>query len=699
MSRASAAAASLALATALAAVAFVAGGGTALGRMASVEIALIVGAGAALALMLLSPGTGRLHGIGPLSLLALFTALTAASLGWSIAPDATLEETARVLAYLAVFAVAIAAANRAPHAAPAVLGGVLLATVVVCGWALTTRVFPGSLAEFVIGSRLGAPFDYWNALGAMAAMAVPAALWLGSRRGGASLLTALAYPATGVLLLTVLLTQSRGALAAMVIGVILWLALVPLRLRTAALIILPALAVAPIAIWALFKDAFSATLASLAEREAIAGSFGAMLVVLCAVLLLAGLFAGRVDARRELSPIARRRAGLVLVVAACLLPLAGVVAVAVGERGIGGTVAEGVDSITSESAAPPPGAQRLGSVSSARGSYWRQAAQVFEERRLHGVGANAFELAALRYRPDSFRVRHAHGFPIQTLADLGILGLALGLALLVAWLAAARTSTGLDLRGGERREWPQRRVELVALALVAVVFGVHSAIDWTWFILGPSVAALVAAGFVAGHGPPGREPGPPGSTGSLRARTRALRATAGEHPERILAGAAVLLVCALCSWVAWLPERTASASDRAQRLAERGDLEGAVEAARSARASGPYSADPLYARAVVLIAGERPEAAYRAYEQAVIEHPRDPETWLELARYELVLDLPERALATLSGALAVDPRSKTVPELMAQAQAALAPPPAPPPAPAPAPTPTPPPAPAPTPAP
>ena len=690
MSRASAAAASLAVATALAAVAFVAGGGTQLGRLASVEIALIAGAGVTLALMLLRPGTGRVYGVGPLSLLALFTALTAASLGWSIAPDATLEETARMLAYLAVFAVAIAAANRAPHAAPVVLGGVLLAAVAVCGWALATRVFPGSLAEFVIGSRLGEPFDYWNALGAMAAMAVPAALWLGSRRGGASLLTALAYPATGVLLLTVLLTQSRGALGAMAIGVILWLALVPLRLRTVALIVLPALAVAPIAIWALSKDAFAATLASLAEREAVAGSFGAMLVALCSVLLVAGLLAGRVAARRELAPGARRRAGVVLVAAACLLPLAGVVAVAVSDRGIGGTVGDGVDNLTRESAAPPRGAERLGSVSSARGVYWRQAAQVFEERRLQGVGANAFELASLRYRRDSFPVRHAHGFPMQTLADLGLLGLALGLALLVAWLAAARTGTGPASGADGRSEWPARRVELATLALVAIVFGVHSAIDWTWFILGPSVAALVAAGFVAGHGPPGRAPGSAGrppTAGSLRARLRAPAGAAGGHPERILAGAAVLLTAALGAWVAWLPERTASASDRAQRLAEQGDLEGAVEAARSARASGPYSADPLYARAAVLIAGQRPEAAYRAYEQAVTEHPRDPETWLELARYELVLDLPDRALATLSGALAVDPRSKTVPVLMAQAQATLAPPPAPgaPPAPPPAP--------------
>ena len=35
-------------------------------------------------------------------------------------------------------------------------------------------------------------------------------------------------------------------------------------------------------------------------------------------------------------------------------------------------------------------------------------------------------------------MRHAHGYVVQTLADLGIVGLAVSLALLAAWLAAAR---------------------------------------------------------------------------------------------------------------------------------------------------------------------------------------------------------------------------------------------------------------------
>ena len=58
-------------------------------------------------------------------------------------------------------------------------------------------------------------------------------MWLGARRAGHALLNALAYPAMGLMLVTLLLAYSRGALVALAIGVALWLCIVPLRLRGA----------------------------------------------------------------------------------------------------------------------------------------------------------------------------------------------------------------------------------------------------------------------------------------------------------------------------------------------------------------------------------------------------------------------------------------------------------------------------------
>ena len=98
---------------------------------------------------------------------------------------------------------------------------------------MLTKVFPGALNPDEIYARLREPFGYWNAVGLTAALGVPGCLWLGARRSGHAALNALAYPALGLLLVTILLAYSRGALLAAGVGAAFWFAVVPLRLRGA----------------------------------------------------------------------------------------------------------------------------------------------------------------------------------------------------------------------------------------------------------------------------------------------------------------------------------------------------------------------------------------------------------------------------------------------------------------------------------
>ena len=122
------------------------------------------------------------------------------------------------------------------------LGGVALAAVVVCGYALLTKVFPDQLDASDIYARLRAPYGYWNAIGLTAAMGAIGCMWLGARRAGHALLSALAYPAMGLMLLTLMLAYSRGALVALALGLVLWFCIVPLRLRGAAVLLSGAVA-------------------------------------------------------------------------------------------------------------------------------------------------------------------------------------------------------------------------------------------------------------------------------------------------------------------------------------------------------------------------------------------------------------------------------------------------------------------------
>ena len=197
---------------------------------------------------------------------------------------------------------------------------------------------------------------------------------------------------------------------------------------------------------------------------------------------------------------------------------------------------------------------------------------MFKDGPLLGRGADGFTLARLHYRKDPRAVSHAHGFLPQTLADLGLLGLAGGAGAarrLAGGRGRARSASAPAPRGPE---WTGDRLALTALALCALAYGLQSAIDWTWFIPGPTVAALAAAGFVAGRGP--LTP-----VGAGRA-ARAAPAGARIDPLRLIAAAAVVVTALLSAWVVWQPERSPSATDEAVALTDQGKYGGRAAAGR-----------------------------------------------------------------------------------------------------------------------
>ena len=81
-----------------------------------------------------------------------------------------------------MFAAAVAAARLAPRATPAVVTGIVLAAIAAVLYALAARIWPASIGENEISNRIGQPFQYWNAVGSTAALAIPGLLWLGTRR-------------------------------------------------------------------------------------------------------------------------------------------------------------------------------------------------------------------------------------------------------------------------------------------------------------------------------------------------------------------------------------------------------------------------------------------------------------------------------------------------------------------------------------
>ena len=192
------AAATVALGAILAAVALEGTGGLQLGPLTTVEIGLEVLAGVAGCAALLAAPTRRLYGGVALALFGLLLVFTAASIIWAVDPDDAWVEANRTLAWFAAFALGLALARVTPNRWDALLGGVVLAAVIVSGYAVLTKIFPGALNPDEIYARLREPFGYWNSVGILAAMSVPACLWLGARRSGHAARNALAYPALGL---------------------------------------------------------------------------------------------------------------------------------------------------------------------------------------------------------------------------------------------------------------------------------------------------------------------------------------------------------------------------------------------------------------------------------------------------------------------------------------------------------------------
>jgi hypothetical protein len=666
-------AASTALAAAFAAVAFAGKGGNDLGRTTGVEIALILVCGIGAAIGVAYGRSGR-HGRGSLLLFGALAALTAISIFWSIAPDLTWVEADRTFAYFAVFAAGVAAGRLAPHAYGVVLRGLLGAVAVITLYALASRVWPEQLGGATeIYARIGQPFEYWNAVGVTAAIGVVPTLWLGARRSGHQPANALAYPLMALLFIAMFLAYSRGALITAGIGVIAWFAFVPLRLRSLPVFAIPALAATPVLLWALSRDEFTKDGLAASQRATVGPEFGLILLFTCALLLAIGLAIGFQSRDWIPSFQLRRRTGVAAFVVAAALPFVLLTSVALSSRGLSGTIHDQLHNLTSESATTPGGPQRLITASSTRGRYWRQAGHIFTDVPITGTGAGTFGIARLHYRKDQLVAQHAHGFVAQTAADLGTLGLILIFALAGAWFVSAARTTGLE-RHPARREgapnfWDADRVATSALALAAIVYGLHSAIDWTWFVPGCAVMAIAVAGYVAGRGPapqPAGLPSPIVTAGPApepvidlpKLPRFQIKLPAPPPPARLVPAIGVLVVAVCVAWAAWQPQRSASATDDALVLAGQHQYAQAAKEADRAHRIDPAALGPIWAKAAIEVAAGNKNAAGALYQTAVFDQPSNPEAWTRLAEFELYrMGRPRQALAIISGALYLDPRS------------------------------------------
>ena len=171
--------------------------------------------------------------LGALFALAAWVGLTTI---WSISPEDSWQYTNRTLVYAAFALLGALAAAGLRRPAESIARGAALLLALLLGWALLAKCVPALYSDYGRIARLRAPLDYWNELALLAAVAVPVALWLASRRYVAGAL--LLYGAGT----TVLLTYSRFGLVLALLAAVAWILLAENRVESLAAAALAAIA-------------------------------------------------------------------------------------------------------------------------------------------------------------------------------------------------------------------------------------------------------------------------------------------------------------------------------------------------------------------------------------------------------------------------------------------------------------------------
>ena len=216
------------------------------------------------------------------------------------------------------------------------------------------------------------------------------------------------------------------------------------------------------------------------------------------------------------------------------------------------------------------------------------------------------------------------------------------------------------------------RAGLVTMLAVVVIFGVSSLIDWTWFVPGVAVPALVCAGWLAGRGPLDAPVG--------RARDRRPLTTS---PGVAAAGLGIVAATIAAAWFVWQPLHSENAFNAAISAMSNGNATAALADAQSAAASNPVSVEPLWELSEIYSARHNPTAARQELAKAVNIQPSNPETYQRLGQFDLAQNQPIVAVLEFQTAQLLDRSSASITGQLATAESGLtragfSPPPAPP---------------------
>ena len=445
----------------------------------------------ALAVLVLRPAQERLsaHALIATGALAAYACWIGLSRMWTVVPDVPLLDMRRAMLYLALFGLGLLAADSGRNAR-VLVWSVLAAVVAICGAGLLSRLQPDLVTSttdpFVaVFYRLDHPLGYWNAFGAVASLGAVLALGLAADVRGHMALRCVAVGAALLLVVAMYLSLSRGAWLALILGVVVLMAIAPHRwaLLLTLVIVAGAAALAILRLEAYPALVLDPNAGSGQEAQGSAFTRELIAFVVAAAAAQAALSLIRVPSLLDSHVALLRR--ITLVGGAVVLVLVAIAGYAAkGDEAEGGATAA-VDGATAwldrqwedflnptANASEGTGAARLINVKGARSDLYRVAIDGFETQPLIGGGAGSFEVRYARERDVDVKSRDAHSLPLETLSELGAIGMSLLLGFMGAVVTAARRSLG--------GKGAIRPAEAAAVTAAVAVWLAHASVDWDW---------------------------------------------------------------------------------------------------------------------------------------------------------------------------------------------------------------------------
>ncbi len=540
---------------------------------------------------------------------------TALSILWSPAQDLAVDYAQRAFVYAAAFAIGLlfAAALRQRMTLAAVpmlaAGGVVAMVVLIRIW--TAGDIGGLIDD---DFTLDIPFGYRNATAGFFVTIALAAVAFGARPATSPKvrvpLAALSATALGLCAIS----QSRGSLVALAVGVVVLLAVAPYRGRA-----LLGLVVAVVPVALLFNelldpyDAARLDMPSALSELQVAAAAAAFAGIVAA-LLTAALSVVEDKGAAQMLPVLTRR-GKVAVWSAVALVGAGVVfAVA------SGPIADGIDAIsTGDTGYSEVEGNRFsygGGLD--RTDYWRVSLQQVGDNPVLGGGAGSFRSDYLLDREAEQAPRNAHNVWLEQLGELGIPGLGLLLGGFVFAIGAGLRS---------RRLGPESAA-LTTVALTAfAAWAAQATIDWSWYFGGLTAPMIALLGSAA-------------APAALSFEVLPIRVRAA------MGVAAVSLT--LIAVPTFISERLTlnAASDWPD------DVEGAYEALDTAQSLNMFATTPLLVEATIAHETGDEQRALDAIAEA---QQREPDDWRSYYLAAQVLGTAPEARVQLDRALALNP--------------------------------------------